>query len=1203
MNSKPKVFMIVILMICSFQSTYAQNNGLVEGKNILIYFGRSNLSFTSINFQQNYTNAGNTVTMTDNYDFSSFETDGYNALFLTGTQNLTTSEIGAITMWFNQGGKMLWVGGDSDFNGYYKADEINPLLSSIGTGLRIDGGSIEDSVVNDGAPYRVLANKRGPNSGLVEYVMQGVSYAAFHGPTAISWFNGVNYVDLRSMTLPESVDIVITSSENAISLDSDLSLNASDFYASNPITGNYPMVATERIGNSMVVASGESIFSDYKKMYDDFTEKKTLTLHHQGKLLVDRLLKYFFYQFEGRPVQLDQLVHAKNILIYTGQSVMSQAAFGFEYNYTIADCHVLVTRGFDLPGLYNHNFDVVMLHGTMNLSPAELNGIAQWFDQGGKLLWVAGDSDYGGYFQASQTNPIMESVGSVLRLDAGSIEDSVYNDGAAYRVVANTKGPSSELTDYVMPGVQYAPFHGPTGVMWYDGANYQDLRYDVPDKVDVVIKSSPSSYSFDSDLSADVIDFYSQQTEQGGYPMLATEKIGKSMIVVGGEASFTDYKRMYGNTFERGTLGTGHQGGMIVDRLLKYFFEVYEPEFVPILEDLPSGKNIMIYTGRFFYERSADGFYANYSASGNNVFVTNNYDFSNFEDADFDALFLTGTMDLLPSELQAIDAWFSKGNRFLWVGGDSDFAGNVQSALINPILGQIGTGLRLDGGSVEDQTYNDGAAYRVIANTKGPSSELTDYVMKDVELVPFHGPTSVVWNDGFSYVDLRTMSLPGNVDIVIKSSENAIVLDSDVSQLPEDFYANQDMTGGYPMLATERIGSSMVIVSGESLFNDYKFMYGNTMEIGVLDAHHQGGLLVDRLINYFFSTHGVNYNRITEDLTTGKDFLVYTGRNFYGRTADGFQANYTAAGNSVLVTDTYDFSNFGEATFDALFLTATIGLESNEIEAINAWFNKGNRLLWIAADSDYAGNFQSPTINPVFEGLGSGLRFDAGSIQDDIFNDGAAYRVIANTKGPSSELTDYVMENVRFVPFHGPTSIVWHNGNSLVDFRYMGLSSEVSIIMQASSFAYALDGDLSSNPIDFYAQQSQLGNYPMLAAEQIDSSLVIASGEALFNDYKFMYGTHSEFGALHPYHQGGLVVDRIIKYYFDIMEKDDPVTTDPDDTTSDPKDDTTEGTSKNATAPVDPLQNLGPGDAFLPSIFTLMVSVAIIRKKKIIQIK
>ena len=321
------------------------------------------------------------------------------------------------------------------------------------------------------------------------------------------------------------------------------------------------------------------------------------------------------------------------------------------------------------------------------------------------------------------------------------------------------------------------------------------------------------------------------------------------------------------------------------------------------------GIDILAYGGNNF-ATSVDTLKANFERlDGNSVTFAEDYDFAEDLAADNpDVLLLPRTHNIFSAaNLSAIEAWFEQGDKMLWVGGESDYGGYyAANNTSNPLLEQISSDLRLDSGSVEDPTSNDAAAYRVVVNETGVSSDMTDYVTEGFNQVVMHGPTAVAYADNATHWgDLRLVDLDSfdnEVNVILETSEGAIALDGDLSLKGSDFYAYADgVNGSYPMLVTQTMPGaadteSLVVVSGESIFTDYKFMNGDTTEKG--GEMHNGSVVIANLITYFFmniasgvyDTYGVFEDYETE---TETEFETETETETETVTADAVTTTVT----------------------------------------------------------------------------------------------------------------------------------------------------------------------------------------------------------------------------------------------------------------------------------------------------------------------
>ena len=87
--------------------------------------------------------------------------------------------------------------------------------------------------------------------------------------------------------------------------------------------------------------------------------------------------------------------------------------------------------------------------------------------------------------------------------------------------------------------------------------------------------------------------------------------------------------------------------------------------------------------------------------------------------------------------------------------------------------------------------------------------------------------------------------------------------------------------------------------------------------------------------------------------------------------------------------------------------------------------------------------------------------------------------------------------------------------------------------MASSMYSYAVNQDGSPNILDYYSSYGILGIYPMIVIEDFgDNKYVIVSGEAIFSDYKNMYGLTTAAGIWNNgFHDGKILVDNILSWF------------------------------------------------------------------------
>ncbi|MCD6158815.1 MAG: hypothetical protein J7J75_04160 [Euryarchaeota archaeon] len=187
----------------------------------------------------------------------------------------------------------------------------------------------------------------------------------------------------------------------------------------------------------------------------------------------------------------------------------------------------------------------VLIFGEINkpLSDEEITAVKSWLDQGNKVLWIAGDSDYGssGVARQEQANMLAERVGTHLRIDLVSVEDPVSNCGAGYRVAAVVPDEAPEL---VKLGITRPVLsHGP-GVVAYvdDNGNWKSLKLGeatYPDNVFPLLATTANGTIVNNnDPEGNVYEI----GDTGRFPIVAAEKLSSgSIVIVSGASPYGDY--------------------------------------------------------------------------------------------------------------------------------------------------------------------------------------------------------------------------------------------------------------------------------------------------------------------------------------------------------------------------------------------------------------------------------------------------------------------------------------------------------------------------------------------------------------------------------------------------------------------------------------------------------------------------------------
>ncbi|WP_240922510.1 serine/threonine-protein kinase [Thermococcus sp. 9N3] len=206
------------------------------------------------------------------------------------------------------------------------------------------------------------------------------------------------------------------------------------------------------------------------------------------------------------------------------------------------------------PGLLE-NVDVLIIgQPTANLSSAEISAVREWFYSGGKVLWVAGDSDYGNGAKTQEiVNDLLKALGAPLRLDLCSVEDPVSNAGRPYRPIAYDR-PSNDTPYRVLliQGVAYGILaHGPGPVALFANGTWKPLGDEnKPSGVYIILRTSKDAQIVEN--NAPPAKAY-RAGETGEFPIVAawvwSSGNKRSVLIVSGETPVGGYEPMWASQY------------------------------------------------------------------------------------------------------------------------------------------------------------------------------------------------------------------------------------------------------------------------------------------------------------------------------------------------------------------------------------------------------------------------------------------------------------------------------------------------------------------------------------------------------------------------------------------------------------------------------------------------------------------------------
>lgn len=221
--------------------------------------------------------------------------------------------------------------------------------------------------------------------------------------------------------------------------------------------------------------------------------------------------------------------------------------------------------------LYNHRHDRVY-------SQTELDTIKNWYDLGGKTIWVSSDSDFfTNNGRIASANQILTEIDSNLRAESASIRDPVHNSEPIFRLLAVPE--KNEETSDIVEGVERVLVSGPSSIIGYVNGDFVALEDTNLENILVVLVSQETSELVDNTG----VPPEAHNVGTGSYVVLAVEidPVRKNIVIVGGESVFASGEGMYKPELlypNKYTEDYPQQGSLLVENLLRYSMEKEWPE-------------------------------------------------------------------------------------------------------------------------------------------------------------------------------------------------------------------------------------------------------------------------------------------------------------------------------------------------------------------------------------------------------------------------------------------------------------------------------------------------------------------------------------------------------------------------------------------------------------------------------------------------
>jgi len=240
-------------------------------------------------------------------------------------------------------------------------------------------------------------------------------------------------------------------------------------------------------------------------------------------------------------------------------------------------------------------------------SVEEMDAIKAWLEKGNKVLYIAGDSDYGpGPTRIDVVNTLLDYIGAKLRLEQAAVYSDVNQTytykgnewptcaNATYRMLAFIEpDPVQTLSTWILDYGVTKPIlmHGPTAVIWVDeDGNYRDpVNETFPGLIRIawfrnsyIADNNPPSPYLYSPL------FYGQGFGWFSFVGYAAEYWSDKnvLITVAGESLYGDYEPAWASLYPVPD-GVPLDGPRFVTNLFKWWIKVVFPEAYSYLLQTP----------------------------------------------------------------------------------------------------------------------------------------------------------------------------------------------------------------------------------------------------------------------------------------------------------------------------------------------------------------------------------------------------------------------------------------------------------------------------------------------------------------------------------------------------------------------------------------------------------------------------------------
>lgn len=271
MNRKSFLEWILVMVIASFFLQYLNTIQADPGPTVIAY-AKGMLDPTKDRFlvymQGNMTQV-TWVVITDVLNFDKIK--NADMIIMVGvdtSQNFTSDELAAVKQWFDQGNKVIWITGDSDYSSDKpRMIQANRVAETLGTKLRNDDCQPNDAVRSPTGAYRIGSDiTPDPAASTLSDGVTGM--VLFHGPGVLAAIQDSNWVSLTDKTIDNIYRIAYTGPQAIITEQTPPTAKA---YVAGA-QGKFVLMAAEVMrNNGIVIFSTSAPFDQYRGMWQSGT--------------------------------------------------------------------------------------------------------------------------------------------------------------------------------------------------------------------------------------------------------------------------------------------------------------------------------------------------------------------------------------------------------------------------------------------------------------------------------------------------------------------------------------------------------------------------------------------------------------------------------------------------------------------------------------------------------------------------------------------------------------------------------------------------------------------------------------------------------------------------------------------------------------------------------------------------------------------